>query len=243
MKRRSKSLFRVLGAAISGAMIIGAANGDTMYRTADSCDIAEIFTRPTRMLSVDAAGLQEIVSTLETTTATTTVTTTTCTSTSCTTTEATSTTTTEPVTEAESEPEEIVEDIPEERYYEYSWDEEYLYFPGMTISWADYYLVCNCVAREAGAHSISEYEKALVAEVIFNRWNNNLQYNPDATLYGVITAPYQFDKSWEYADLDTFSGRVTEKVINAVNWYLAFPEDFDEGYTSFRGNGTYNYFW
>lgn len=126
-------------------------------------------------------------------------------------------------------------------YYEYSWDENYYYFPmsGAQITVDDYYILCNCVALEYGADWVPEGEMALVAEVVLNRYNN-WGYS---SIRDVITAPNQFEGSGSYANIDGFSSRVNSRVINAVNTYLSFPQYFDEGYTSFRGDGTWNYFW
>lgn len=125
--------------------------------------------------------------------------------------------------------------------YTYHWDDDYYYFDrsGITISKDDYIILCNCVANEYGSNYINTWEMGLVAEVIFNRyywWGYN-------SIRSVITAPNQFEGSGSYSGLDTFSYKVTDHVKNSVNTYLSFPEYFDEGYTSFRGDGRWNYFW
>lgn len=128
----------------------------------------------------------------------------------------------------------------EDLAYEYSWDAYYYYFPssGYQITVDDYHILCNCVALEYGANWVPEWEMALVAEVIMNRYNTG-RYG---SIRDVIVAPYQFEHSDWYSGLDGFSNRVNDRVINAVNTYLAFPQYFNEGYTGFRGDGTWNYF-
>lgn len=110
---------------------------------------------------------------------------------------------------------------------------------GYIITEDDYVILCNCVANEYGAAWVPEWEMGLVAEVVWNRFND---WGYDS-LRSVITARSQFSGSSGYAGLDTFSSKVNDRVINAVNTYLSFPEYFSEGYHSFRGDGTWNYFW
>ncbi len=109
----------------------------------------------------------------------------------------------------------------------------------LPISDSEYILLCNAVAHEAGSSWISEYDKALVVEVIMNRVNDSRYPN---TIAEVITQPYQFSGSSSYAYLGTFSGYVTENVKNAVNLYFNDPGSFTQGYLSFTGNGYSNTF-
>ena len=109
----------------------------------------------------------------------------------------------------------------------------------LPISDSEYILLCNAVAHEAGSSWISEYDKALVVEVIMNRVNDSRYPN---TITEVITQPYQFSGSSSYAYLGTFSGYVTENVKNAVNLYFNDPGSFTQGYLSFTGNGYSNTF-
>ena len=137
-----------------------------------------------------------------------------------------------------------VKGCPEElddTHYSYHWDDDYYYFDrsGITISKDDYIILCNCVANEYGSNYINTWEMGLVAEVIFNRY---YWWGYDS-IRSVITAPNQFEGSSSYSGLDDFSYKVTDHVRNSVNTYLSFPEYFDEGYTSFRGDGRWNYFW
>lgn len=191
------------------------------------------------------------------TTSSTTETTTTTTSTTTTTTETsatettTETTTTEPVVteppvESETEPECIPEPVAEtessQNEYEYSWssDGEYWYFEpsGWVLDNQSYYVLCNCVAHEAGSNWISTYNKALVCEVIFNRLNY-WGYN---SVYDVVAAPNQFTGSGGYVYLNTYSGEVNDNVISAVAYYCSYPEIFTEGYMYFTGDGYQNHF-
>lgn len=109
----------------------------------------------------------------------------------------------------------------------------------LPIDEADYILLCNCVAHEAGANNISVYNKALVVEVVMNRVNDSRW--PD-TISGVITQKYQFTGSSTYAYLGTYSKKVTDSVKEAVNLYFEDPSQFNHGYTGFRGDGSQNYF-
>ena len=109
----------------------------------------------------------------------------------------------------------------------------------LPIDEADYILLCNCVAHEAGANNISVYNKALVVEVVMNRVNDSRW--PD-TISGVITQKYQFTGSSTYGDLGTYSKKVTDAVKEAVNLYFEDPSQFNHGYTGFWGDGSQNHF-
>lgn len=180
-----------------------------------------------------------------TTTSTTTETTTTTTTSTTTTTEVTTTEviTTE-VNIAESSTESIIynEEQPIQ-YYEYSWstDGEYWYFEpsGWILDNETYYTLCNCVANEAGSYWITEYDKALVCEVIYNRLHD-WGYS---TVHEVVAAPNQFTNSYKYINLtDQYYEFVNDQVISAVAFYCSYPEIFTEGYHSFTGDGYQNKF-
>lgn len=127
--------------------------------------------------------------------------------------------------------------------YPYEWvytGEGYVFSPsGLVITKQDYVTLCNCVALEYGAEWVPEWEMALVCEVIYNRYKTG-QY---ASIHDVIAQKGAFEHSEWYTGLDHFSGRVNDRVVNAVNLYLSYPGYFKEGYTCFRGDGTWNYFW
>lgn len=106
------------------------------------------------------------------------------------------------------------------------------------VSNLDYILLCNCVGQEAGSNEIATADKAKVAEVILNRVHS--KYWPN-TIQEVITQDRQFTGCWNYANLNDFSGKVTEDVKAAVD--MALSPDYDNhGYTSFHGDGYQNYF-
>lgn len=109
----------------------------------------------------------------------------------------------------------------------------------LPITDAEYIILCNAVAHEAGCYWIDEYDKAKVVEVIMNRVNSPRFPN---TIEGVLTQPYQFSGSSSYVYLGTYTGYVTESVKNAVTLYFNEPESFTHGYLSFYGDGYRNYF-
>lgn len=144
----------------------------------------------------------------------------------------------EEIQETEEQPEqENTEDIVQ---ISYSWDDYYYYFDDFTITVEEYILLCNCVAHEAGSDWYSDWEKAKVVEVIFNRiWSPAF---PD-TIYEVITQPNQFTGSAGYASLDGYSHEVTELCCDGVDLYLSNPDLFNEGYLFFYGDNYANYFY
>ena len=142
--------------------------------------------------------------------------------------------------------------------YDWSYfeDDEYFYFPNQEnsrfiLTKRDYYLICNCVAHEAGSYNIPIQQKALVAEVVMNRVYNAYggltEENPNA-IYNIITAPKQFSGSGSYANLNGFSYKVINSNGNvelAVCEFLCHYGDediFNEGYTGFWGDGRQNHF-
>lgn len=137
---------------------------------------------------------------------------------------------TEPVTEAVTEAPTEAEAVVDATVSETS---------SLPITDAEYIILCNAVAHEAGCSWIDEYDKAKVVEVIMNR-----VYSPrfPNSIVGVLTQPYQFSGSSSYVYLGTYSNYVTESVKNAVNLYFNEPESFTQGYLSFYGDGYHNYF-
>lgn len=109
----------------------------------------------------------------------------------------------------------------------------------INISDADYILLCNCVAHEAGATYISASEKAKVVEVIMNRVNSGSF--PDS-IYGVITQRSQFAGASGYANLGCYSNQVDDLVKEGVDLYLSDPSSYQHGYLYFHGDGKQNYF-
>lgn len=140
-----------------------------------------------------------------------------------TTTNTTATTYTEPVTVPETEPV-----LPAEESGR-----------AVSVTEREYIMLCNVVGHEYGSDFVPVEEKALVAEVIMNRVNSPLFPN---TIYEVLTQPNQFTGLEYLIEMETFSYYVTPSVREAVDLYLAHPEQFNHGYLFFNGDGTRNYF-
>lgn len=109
----------------------------------------------------------------------------------------------------------------------------------LPITKSEYIMLCNVVGHEYGANWISEYDKALVVEVVMNRVKSSKFPN---TIYGVLTQKNQFSGLGKYINLGKFSHQVTESVKAAVNLYFADPSRFNHGYLYFTGDGRRNYF-
>lgn len=137
---------------------------------------------------------------------------------------------TEPVTEAVTETPTEADEVIDVTVDETS---------SLPITDAEYIILCNAVAHEAGCNWIDEYDKAKVVEVIMNRVNSSRFPN---TIEAVLTQPYQFSGSSSYVYLGTYSAYVTPSVKNAVTLYFTEPESFTHGYLSFYGDGYRNYF-
>lgn len=128
----------------------------------------------------------------------------------------------------------------ESEYEPGEYPDEYVFSSGYVKGSADYILLCNCLGLEYGSDTVDIYEKAKVIEVILNRVSSSLY--PD-TVYGVISAPYQFSGCSEYLYLNIYSKRVTYSVMAAVDWYLEEGwQTSNHGYVGFSGDGTWNYF-
>lgn len=113
------------------------------------------------------------------------------------------------------------------------------YTNNVGVSESEYILLCNCVAYEAGSEWISEYDKALVVEVIMNRVNSSSFPND---IYSVITQEGQFSGVWNYANLGYYADNVSDSVKKAVDLYFNNPSQFNHGYMYFEGDGVMNYF-
>lgn len=113
------------------------------------------------------------------------------------------------------------------------------YTNSVGVSESEYILLCNCVAYEAGSEWISEYDKALVVEVIMNRVNSSSFPND---IYSVITQEGQFSGVWNYTNLGYYADNVSDSVKNAVDLYFNNPSQFNHGYMYFEGDGVMNYF-
>ena len=199
-------------------------------------------TQPATQASTTAAMVTRAIEAVKTTTTeknvvTTLMVTTTATTTTTTTVETTTTTEyVEPTTEAPQEPTETyVEPETEPVAIDVETEED-----SLPITDEEYILLCNAVAHEAGSNTISTEEKAKVVEVIMNRVYSSKFPN---TIYGVITQPYQFTGSGSYANLGTFSYKVTQSVKDAVELYFRESESFTQGYMFFWGDGYSNHFY
>ena len=107
------------------------------------------------------------------------------------------------------------------------------------VSYNEYVYLCNTVGREYGSDCVPIYDKACVVAVVMNRvrdggWSNG---NP-STIYNVITAPYQFNPDY---CTNYFQSCVTQSCKDAVDYYFSHQSEFPH-YTSFCGDGRYNYF-
>ena len=99
--------------------------------------------------------------------------------------------------------------------------------------------LCNTVAYEYGSDWVPLYDKACVVATVMNRvrdggWTNGLP----STVYNVLTAPYQYNPVYA---TPYYSYNVTQSCIDAVEYYFEHQGDFPH-YTSFWGDGRYNYF-
>lgn len=99
--------------------------------------------------------------------------------------------------------------------------------------------LCNTVAYEYGSDWVPLYDKACVVATVMNRvrdggWTNGLP----STVYNVLTAPYQYNPVYA---TPYYSYNVTQSCIDAVEYYFEHQNDFPH-YTSFWGDGRYNYF-
>lgn len=135
-----------------------------------------------------------------------------------------------------------IEPIEEEQSYEYSWESDgyYWYFEpsGWILDNKSWYTLVNCVANEAGAYWIDEWDKAKVCEVVFNR----LWYWGYPDIYSVISDYGQFSGSSNYVELDDYSYKVTTNVIDACAFYCSWPDIFNHNYFYFLGDGYNNHF-
>lgn len=99
--------------------------------------------------------------------------------------------------------------------------------------------LCNTVAYEYGSDWVSLYDKACVVATVMNRvrdggWTNGLP----STIYNVLTAPNQYNPIYA---TPYYASNVTQSCIDAVEYYFQHQNDFPH-YTSFWGDGRYNYF-
>lgn len=132
------------------------------------------------------------------------------------------------------------EDAPSEYYDPYwscvGWDGEY-HSSLNYITETERVMLCNIVAGEYGSDWVPLFDKALVVEVVMNRVYDGIWGGSD--IYSVLTAPYQFDG---YYASDWYIPQVTDSCVAAVDYYFENLWLFNQGYRSFYGDGTWNYF-
>ena len=121
----------------------------------------------------------------------------------------------------------------------------------------DFILICNVVAAESGSDDMDIFEKALVVEVIMNRYRNakeaeNSNKNTEfivsgqpVTIKNIVGCGSAFQNSLNYINYENFSDRVNKRVLYSVeDYFTAYDEweEYEEGYLYFIGDGTHNYF-
>lgn len=109
----------------------------------------------------------------------------------------------------------------------------------VSVTDREYIMLCNVVGHEYGSDWVPIEEKALVAEVIMNRVNSPQFPN---TIYEVLTQYNQFAGLEYLVEMDHMSNFVTQSVRDAVDYYLANPDQYQHGYLYFNGDGYRNYF-
>ena len=148
----------------------------------------------------------------------------------------------EETVKAEETPAVVEEEVPAEESEEVPAEEPAEEESARKIEVTDeeYIWLCNVVGHEYGSDWISIEEKAKVVEVIMNRVND--PRFPD-TIWDVLTQPNQFSGLEWTLYLGDFSYQVTDSVKDAVDLYLEHPEQFDDGYLAFWGDGSANHFY
>lgn len=107
---------------------------------------------------------------------------------------------------------------------------------GLPITEYERILLCNLVGREYGANWVPTAEKAKVVAVVMNRVRDPRFPND---IYSVLTQPYQFSG---YLPSSSYTSKVTDDVIAAVNYYFNNTAEFSSTILYFEGDGTWNYF-
>ena len=103
-------------------------------------------------------------------------------------------------------------------------------------------LICNLVAREYGSDWVPIEEKAKIAAVVMNRVDSPQFPN---NIWDVVHQPGQFEDAytscWDLSDT-YYSYKVTDSVVQAVDFYFNNRWYFDSNIMYYYGDGTYNYF-
>lgn len=96
--------------------------------------------------------------------------------------------------------------------------------------------LCNLVGSEYGSDYVPITEKAKVVAVVMNRVHSSLYPN---TVYDVLVQKDQFSG---YQIYNSYTHKVTDSVIQAVDYYFNHVSEFSSTILYFEGDGTYNYF-
>lgn len=107
------------------------------------------------------------------------------------------------------------------------------------VSESDRILLCNIVAYEYGSNWVPIEDKAKVVAVIMNRVNRGSANGFRDSIYEVLTQPGQFVG---YHECEGFNNKVLTSVVDAVDYYFANINTFDQSILYFEGDGTWNYF-
>ena len=108
--------------------------------------------------------------------------------------------------------------------------------PTLPITEYERVLLCNLVAREYGSDYVPTAEKAKVVAVVMNRVRDSRFPND---IYSVLTQPYQFSG---YVAYSSYTSKVTNDVIAAVDYYFNHTNEFSTSILYFEGDGRWNYF-
>ena len=109
--------------------------------------------------------------------------------------------------------------------------------PALPITEYERILLCNVVAREYGANYVPTAEKAKVVAVVMNRVRDPRFPND---IYSVLTQPYQFSG---YVAYSSYTSKVTNDVIAAVDYYFNHTNEFSSTILYFYGDGRWNHFY
>lgn len=129
-----------------------------------------------------------------------------------------------------NETDEIVEDN-ESTYAESSYTE---------VDMTDRRLLAEITTHEYGSDWVSTEEKARIVAAVMNRVNSG-DY-PD-TVYDVLMQDGQFHGDWD-GGAGYYPGTVepSDDCIDAVDYYFEHQDEYGD-YTSWSGDGSYNYFY
>lgn len=139
-----------------------------------------------------------------------------------TTTQVTSTTAITSEIEVKEEPEIVTESVEEETY--------------LPITESERIWLCNLVGSEYGSDYVPITEKAKVVAVVMNRVHSSSYPN---TVYDVLVQRDQFSG---YQIYNSYTYKVTDSVIQSVDYYFNHVSEFSSTILYFEGDGKWNYF-